>query len=82
MIGKALFYADHPYNIAYDRVIQKGFVGISALTIIAEGREHGVFRNVQYLNALKQLRAIWSGTRHGGGGASVASISSDSLSDV
>ncbi|MBI3303542.1 MAG: MMPL family transporter, partial [Deltaproteobacteria bacterium] len=23
-IGKALFYADHPYNVAYDRVIEKG----------------------------------------------------------
>ena len=55
-IGKALFYADHPYNIAYDRIIQKGFVGISALTIIAEEREHGVFRDVQYLNALERFQ--------------------------
>src|SRR5262249_8926274 len=24
-IGKALFYAHHPYNVAYDRIIEKGF---------------------------------------------------------
>ncbi len=55
-IGKALFYADHPYNVAYDRIIQKGFVGISSLTIIAEGKEPGVFREVKYLNELEQFQ--------------------------
>ncbi|MBI3248980.1 MAG: MMPL family transporter [Deltaproteobacteria bacterium] len=55
-IGKALFYADHPYNVAYDRIIQKGFVGISSLTIIAEGKEPGVFREVKYLNILEHFQ--------------------------
>lgn len=55
-IGKALFYANHPYNVAYDLIIKHGFVGISSLTIIAEGREDGVFRNVKALNALEQLQ--------------------------
>lgn len=55
-IGKALFYADHPYNDAYDRIIQKGFVGVSSLTIIAEGKEPGVFRDVKYLNALEHFQ--------------------------
>ncbi len=55
-IGKALFYANHPYNVAYDRVIQKGFVGISQLTIVAEGREPGVFRQVEALNALERFQ--------------------------
>jgi uncharacterized protein len=55
-IGKALFYADHPYNVAYDRVIEKGFVGISSLTIIAEGKEPGVFREVKYLNTLEHFQ--------------------------
>jgi len=55
-IGKALFYAQHPYNVAYDRVIQEGFVGISALTVIAEGREPGVFRQVEALTALEKLQ--------------------------
>src|SRR5712691_796153 len=55
-IGKALFYANHPYNVAYDRVIQKGFVGISQLTIVAEGREPGVFREVEALNALERFQ--------------------------
>ncbi|MBI3304625.1 MAG: hypothetical protein HYZ72_21390, partial [Deltaproteobacteria bacterium] len=55
-IGKALFYAHHPYNVAYDLVIQHGFVGISALTIIAEGREPGVFRQVEALNALERFQ--------------------------
>jgi predicted RND superfamily exporter protein len=55
-IGKALFYGNHPYNVAYDRVIQKGFVGISSLTIIAEGKEAGVFRDIKALNALEQFQ--------------------------
>jgi predicted RND superfamily exporter protein len=55
-IGKALFYADHPYNVAYDEVIKKGFVGISTLTIVAEGREPGVFRQYETLNALEKFQ--------------------------
>lgn len=55
-IGKALFYADHPYNVAYDRIIHKGFAGISSLTIIAEGHEKGVFRKVESLHALERLQ--------------------------
>ncbi|HJY83973.1 MAG TPA: MMPL family transporter [Candidatus Binatia bacterium] len=55
-IGKTLFYADHPYNVAYDRVIEKGFVGIAQLTIIAEGREPGVFRQIDALNALERFQ--------------------------
>jgi len=55
-IGKALFYADHPYNVAYDRIIDKGFVGISQLTIVAEGHEPGVFRRVDALNALERFQ--------------------------
>jgi predicted RND superfamily exporter protein len=55
-IGKALFYNSHPYNVAYDEVIKKGFVGISQLTIIAEGREPGVFRQLEALNALERFQ--------------------------
>lgn len=55
-IGKALFYEAHPYNVAYDRIIEKGFVGISQLVVIAEGREPGVFRQVQALNALEHFQ--------------------------
>ncbi len=55
-IGKALFYPNHPYNVAYDGIIRKGFVGISSLTIIAEGREPGVFRDVNALNALEHFQ--------------------------
>jgi len=54
--GKALFYADHPYNVAYDRVIDKGFVGIAQLTIIAEGHEPGTFRQIEALNAVEQFQ--------------------------
>jgi len=71
-IGKALFYATHPYNVAYDRIIEKGFVGISSLTIIAEGREPGVFRQVEALNALERFQrymerhnALAGGSRSG-----------------
>lgn len=55
-IGKALFYADHPYNTAYDLIIKHGFAGVSTLTIIAEGQEPGVFREVSALHALEQFQ--------------------------
>src|SRR5262245_42614953 len=55
-VGKALFYADHPYNVAYDRVIEKGFVGVAQLTIIAEGHEPGTFRRIEALNTLEQFQ--------------------------
>src|SRR5262249_20123323 len=55
-VGKTLFYANHPYNVAYDRIIDKGFVGIAQLTIIAEGREPGVFRQVEALHALERFQ--------------------------
>jgi len=55
-IGKALFYADHPYNTAYDLIIEHGFAGVSTLTIIAEGHEPGVFREVSALHALEQFQ--------------------------
>jgi len=55
-IGKSLFYANHPYNVAYERIIEKGFVGIAQLTIIAEGREPGVFRHTEALNALERFQ--------------------------
>jgi len=55
-IGKALFYADHPYNVAYDRIVAKGFAGISSLTIIAEGHEPGLFRKVEALTELERFQ--------------------------
>lgn len=55
-IGKALFYADHPYNVAYDRIVEKGFAGISSLTIIAEGHEPGLFRKVEALTELERFQ--------------------------
>jgi predicted RND superfamily exporter protein len=55
-IGRALFYADHPYNLAYERIIEKGFVGIAQLTIIAEGHEPGTFRHIEALNALDRFQ--------------------------
>lgn len=51
--GKALFYADHPYNLAYDKVIEKEFAGISQLVVIAEGTRQGTFRTVEALQALE-----------------------------
>jgi predicted RND superfamily exporter protein len=55
-IGRALFYPEHPYNTAYDLVVKKGFVGVSALTIIAEGHEPGVFRQPASLTALEKFQ--------------------------
>lgn len=55
-IGKTLFFANHPYNTAYDKIIEKQFAGISQLTIVAEGREPGAFRQLEALNALEQFQ--------------------------
>ncbi len=55
-IGKALFYADHPYNTAYDKVIEKRFAGISTLVIVAEGSKPGAFRDLAALNALERFQ--------------------------
>lgn len=37
--GAALLYADHPYNVAFDKVNEK-FIGASQLVIIAEGKAY------------------------------------------
>jgi hypothetical protein len=55
-IGKTLFFTSHPYNTAYDKIIEKQFAGISQLTIVAEGREPGAFRQLEALNALEQFQ--------------------------
>ena len=54
--GKALFYLDHPYNVAYDRIIARDFAGISQLVVIAEGAEPGTFRRVDALHALERFQ--------------------------
>jgi predicted RND superfamily exporter protein len=73
-IGKALFYLDHPYNTAYDRIIDKSFVGISQLIIIAEGQERGVFKTSQALNALEQLQKHMEKHNLAGGSLSAADL--------
>jgi len=74
-IGRALFYAQHPYNTAYDLVVKKGFVGVSALTIIAEGREAGVFRQPESLTALERFqRYMEHNNQLAGGSASGADV--------
>jgi predicted RND superfamily exporter protein len=55
-IGKTLFYGGHPYNVAYDKIIEKQFSGISQLVIIAEGREPGAFRQLDALNELERFQ--------------------------
>jgi predicted RND superfamily exporter protein len=55
-IGKTLFFTSHPYNAAYDKIIEKQFAGISQLTIVAEGREPGAFRQLEALNALERFQ--------------------------
>lgn len=73
-IGKALFYADHPYNIAYDRIIEKEFVGISQLVIIAEGAEVGTFKRSNALLALQRLQKHVEQHDLAGGSISAADI--------
>lgn len=71
-VGKALFYADHPYNTAYDRIVEKGFAGISSLTIIAEGHEPGVFRKIEALHALENFQRYMDRSSAMSGGSMTA----------
>ena len=74
-VGRALFYPQHPYNVAYDLVVKKGFVGVSALTIIAEGQEPGVFRQPESLTALEKFqRYMEHNNRLAGGSMSGADV--------
>jgi predicted RND superfamily exporter protein len=74
-IGKALFYADHPYNVAYDRIIEKQFAGISQLVIVAEGREPGVFRQLAALNTLERFqRTLERRNAMAGGSVSIVDV--------
>ncbi len=74
-VGKALFYADHPYNVAYDRIIEKHFAGISQLVIIAEGREPGVFRQLAALNTLERFqRTMERQNSMAGGSVSIVDV--------
>lgn len=73
-IGKALFYADHPYNVAYDLILEKGFVGISRLIIIAEGDEVGIFKDAKSLLALQHFQKHMERHALAGGSLSAADI--------
>lgn len=46
----------HPYNVAYDRIIDREFAGISQLVVIAEGAKPGTFRTVEALHALERFQ--------------------------
>jgi hypothetical protein len=50
-IGRALLYANHPYNVAFQKVGEK-FVGLSQLVIIAEGKKPGALKEARTLNQI------------------------------
>lgn len=54
-IGKALLYADHPYNVAF-KVVNDKFVGASQLVIIAEGKKPGAIKDAATLNQLDHFQ--------------------------
>lgn len=47
-MGAALFYPDHPHNVAFRKVNEK-FVGASQLVIIAEGKKPGAIKDAPTL---------------------------------
>jgi len=50
-LGAALFYPDHPHNVAFQKVNSK-FVGASQLVIIAEGKKKEAIKDADTLNQL------------------------------
>jgi hypothetical protein len=50
-LGRALLYADHPYNVAFSKVGEK-FVGLSQLVLIAEGKKPEAIKDAHTLNQL------------------------------
>jgi uncharacterized protein len=50
-IGRALLYANHPYNVAFQKVGEK-FVGLSQLVIIVEGKKPGALKEARTLNQI------------------------------
>ncbi|MGD9762756.1 MAG: RND family transporter [Candidatus Binatia bacterium] len=49
--GRALLYADHPYNVATDKAHQY-FIGNSSLIIVAEGKKPGAIKDAATLEQL------------------------------
>jgi hypothetical protein len=55
MIGTTLFYPSHPYNRAF-ALVNKGFIGVNQLIVIARTTSEGAFRNPQALQALEAFQ--------------------------
>jgi predicted RND superfamily exporter protein len=52
--GKAILYADHPYNVAADK-LNREFIGSSQMIVIAEGKKKGAMKNAEALRLLEDL---------------------------
>lgn len=71
--GKAIFYKDHPYNVAADK-LDKNFIGSDQLVVIAEGKQKGACKNAEVLSQLEDLQIFTMGLSHVGGSLTIANV--------
>ncbi|MBI3249755.1 MAG: MMPL family transporter [Deltaproteobacteria bacterium] len=72
-IGKALLYDSHDYNVSYNRINEK-FVGASQLVILAEGKQEGVIKDPQVLQAIEKFQRYMEQQKLVGGSITITTM--------
>jgi uncharacterized protein len=72
-IGRALLYANHPYNVAFQKVGEK-FVGLSQLVIIVEGKKPGALKEARTLNQIDLFQRYMEQGDGAGGSISATTL--------
>ncbi|GIW40217.1 MAG: RND transporter [Candidatus Binatia bacterium] len=72
-MGAALFYPDHPHNVAFRKVNEK-FVGASQLVIIAEGKKPGAIKDARTLNQIDLFQRYMEDGEGAGGSITATTL--------
>jgi len=72
-MGAALFYPDHPHNVAFRKVNEK-FVGASQLVIIAEGKKPEAIKDAVTLNQLDLFQRYMEAGEGAGGSLTATTL--------
>ncbi len=72
-MGAALFYPDHPHNVAFRKVNEK-FVGASQLVIIAEGKKPEAIKDAATLNQLDLFQRYMEAGEGAGGSLTATTL--------
>jgi predicted RND superfamily exporter protein len=71
--GKAILYADHPYNIAAEK-LNRDFIGASQMIVIAEGKEKGAMKEADSLRLLEDLQLYAQSLDNVGGTVTITDV--------